>query len=133
MGEMDERRSALLDQITRLANKLGFELDRLDIVLYTARRGRARINPDVSDLDKVRQEINADTRGPGYWTKEGIDARATAFRALNKPVEDSALMLNELMEVERRKRLETVANEELMKGQSDGTTNDVKTPGGTNG
>lgn len=118
MDDDDERKPALLAQISRLCDKLGYEIDRLDIALYQTTKGRPKVNPDVSDLETQRMKMKED---PNYWLPEAIDARnkkrivdsAKALDEMQALVPDQA---NALKEVDERLRLEELANEALATG-----------------
>jgi len=75
MLDSDDRKSALRAQIERMCDKLGYEVDRLDVILYTSLRGRPRINPDVSD---IAGQIKLAKEDPTYWSPEAIERRARA-------------------------------------------------------
>jgi len=102
MDDVDERKPALQAQIERLCDKLGYELDRLDTVLYTGTRGRPRINPDVSDIEA---QLKAQREDPSYWTPQAIDARAKAKK------DESAKKLEEMLKMDVKAVSKQVAKE----------------------
>jgi hypothetical protein len=122
MGDYDERKPALKAQIERLCDKLGYELDRLDVILYTSLRGRPRINPDVSD---IAAQIKSTKEDPLHWTPEAIERRAKAR------VDESAQKLDEMLKLDQAKaheeaieqnRLVQQANEALVTTGGDNVT-----------
>ena len=96
MPDEDSRKPALYAQVAKLADKLGFEIDRLDVVLYSS-RGRPRLNPDITDLALVRSEIRKEEAPAGYWTADAIEERAKKLREERerKSADDLAQMMKE--------------------------------------